>query len=135
MRTLAYFSAAALACACVTTPLSAQTSRPTTVQTPATVMPTPTTPQTPTPTPVPAAGAPQTPSTPSVMPTPPPGTTTPSIADTEHGTSIILLDRIQKVLDEAVTGKSGQVSIDRSMLDEIRAEITQVKLSLQSEKP
>ena len=98
-------------------------------------MPTPTTPQTPTPAPVPAAGAPQTPSTPSVMPTPPPGTTTPSIADTEHGTSIILLDRIQKVLDEAVTGKSGQVSIDRSMLDEIRAEITQVKLSLQSEKP
>ena len=121
MRTATYLSAAALAFACVTTQLSAQTPATTTVQPPATVAPTPTTPQ--------------MPSTPSVMPTPPPGTTTPSIADMEHGTSIILLDRIQKVLDEAVTGKSGQVSIDRSMLDEIRAEITQVKLSLQGEKP
>jgi hypothetical protein len=69
------------------------------------------------------------------MPTVQPGTTPPSMADSNHGTSIILLQHIQKTLDDAVNGKTGPVSIDRSRLDELRAEVTQVRLSLQLEKP
>jgi hypothetical protein len=34
-----------------------------------------------------------------------------------------------------VNGKAGQVSLDRSLLDELRAEVSQVRLSLQVEKP
>ena len=57
-----------------------------------------------------------------------------SIADTEHGTAILLLERVQKVLDSAVDGKGGQVSIERGLLDEVRAEVAKVKQSLQAEK-
>jgi hypothetical protein len=60
--------------------------------------------------------------------------TTPLLSESPHGTAILLLDRIQQVLDKAVDGKSEQVSLDRGLLDEVRAEITQVKLTLQSEK-
>lgn len=65
------------------------------------------------------------------------GTTgTSSVADTEHGTEILLLDRVQKVLDKAAAdAKGGQVTIDRGLLDELRAEVTQVKTSLQGRKP
>ncbi|MCU1382048.1 MAG: hypothetical protein JWL71_745 [Acidobacteria bacterium] len=59
---------------------------------------------------------------------------TTSIADTDHGTSILLLDRIQKVLDKVVDRKGTEVTIDRGLLDEIRAEVSQVKASLQGEK-
>jgi len=55
--------------------------------------------------------------------------------DSDHVSTILLLDRIQKVLDQAVDGKAGQMSIDRSLLDEVRAEVTQIKLTLQAEKP
>ena len=57
--------------------------------------------------------------------------------DTDHGTAIVLLDRIQKVLDTAVDekkSKDGPISIDRGLIDEMRAEVTQVKLTLQGEK-
>ena len=45
-----------------------------------------------------------------------------------------MLDRVQQVLDRAVDGKSGNVSVDRGLLDELRAEIMQVKMTLQGEK-
>jgi hypothetical protein len=63
----------------------------------------------------------------------PPGTPAP-LSDSDLGSSILLLERVQKVLDQAVDGKAGQMSIDRSLLDEVRAEITQVKASLQGSK-
>jgi hypothetical protein len=71
---------------------------------------------------------------PPTVQTPPAGTTQTPIADSDRGTAIQLLDRIQRVLDKAVAGKSEEVSIDRGLLDEIRAEVTQVKLTLQAQK-
>jgi len=63
------------------------------------------------------------------------GTTgTRSLADTEHGTSILMLDRVQQILDKASDGKGSSVTIDRGLVDEIRAELAQVKASLQAEK-
>ena len=121
-RTIRLLAAAFVAC--LATPLLAQTPAAPPVQT-----------RTSTPTAMPATSTSQTPPAPSVMPTAQPGTTPPSIADSTHGTSIVLLQHIQKVLDDAVNGKTGQVSIDRSLLDELRAEVTQVRLALQVEKP
>ena len=57
---------------------------------------------------------------------------TTSVADTEYGTEILLLERIQKVLDEAADGQTGSVKMDRGMLDELRAEVTQVRLALKA---
>ena len=62
------------------------------------------------------------------------GVGTTSVVETDHGPSILLLERIQKVLDGAVDGKSGQITIDRSMLDEVRAEVTQVQLDLKGKQ-
>jgi hypothetical protein len=67
------------------------------------------------------------------------GTTTGSngitpAATGDHSTALALLDRVQRVLDKAVDGKGSTVSIDRGLLDEVRAEVSQVKASLQSEK-
>jgi len=56
------------------------------------------------------------------------------ISDSERGSAVQLLDRIQAVLDKAVDGKSDQVSLDRSLLDEIRAEVTQVRITIQGAK-
>lgn len=123
MRRTILLSAAAFV-ACLATPLLAQTPASPPVQT-----------QTSTPTAMPATSTSQTPPAPSVMPSAQPGTPSRSIADSDHGTSIVLLQHIQKVLDDAVNGKTGQVSIERSMLDELRAELTQVRLALQLEKP
>jgi hypothetical protein len=102
--------------------------QPPTAQTPAVM-------QTQTPIGVPVAGSPQTPATGSAVPmtSAPPQPSSPA-ADTDHGTAIVLLDRIQKLLDSAVT-KSGQVTLDRGLVDEMRAEVTQVKMSLQRERP
>ncbi len=58
----------------------------------------------------------------------------PAISDSDLTTAVQLLDRIQKVLDKAVDGKSEDVSLDRGLLDEIRAEVTQVKLTMQGAK-
>jgi hypothetical protein len=59
----------------------------------------------------------------------------PGISDSERGAAVQLLDRIQAVLDKAVDGKGDQVSLDRGLLDEIRAEVTQVKITMQGAKP
>ena len=68
--------------------------------------------------------------------------------DTDHGTALMLLDRIAAVLDASVSRKASKsdivgttgsedaplkVVIDRAALDEMRAEIAQIKLLLQSE--
>jgi hypothetical protein len=72
--------------------------------------------------------------------TPPPqtgasgGSTSTPLVDSPHGTAIALLDRVQKILDTAVDGKGDQVTLERGMVDEMRAELTQVKLTLQAEK-
>ena len=55
-----------------------------------------------------------------------------SVADTEYGTEILLLERIQKVLDDAADGQTGTVKMERGMLDELRSEVTQVRLSLKA---
>ena len=64
----------------------------------------------------------------------PPAATNPPIADSDRSTAVLLLDRIQRVLDDAVDGKTEQVSLDRGLLDELRAEVTQVKMTLQAQK-
>jgi hypothetical protein len=117
-------SAAVLAC-CLTAPLAAQTqpAAPSQTQTQMSTQPPAT--------PAPGTQAP-TIVTPATAPDTPVGTTgTKSVADTEHGTSILLLDRVQKVLDKAET-KDGQAVLERGLLDEIRAEIAQVKASLEA---
>jgi hypothetical protein len=76
----------------------------------------------------------QTPPTTSPIATVQPGTPqVPTAVD--YDTAIALLVRIQKVLDDAVSQKWGQINIDRSLIDEVRAEVTQVKMNLQGEKP
>jgi hypothetical protein len=53
------------------------------------------------------------------------------VSDSERGTAVLLLERIQQVLDKAVAGKSEEeVTLDRGLLDEIRAEVAQVKLTM-----
>jgi hypothetical protein len=136
MRT--FIPATVIALVCSATPLLAQTTPPAAVQTPAPS-------QTPVP-PVPGAQPPatqtpgvQTPVAPAVQaPTAPTSTVqtptaqTPAV-DTDHGTAIVLLDRIQKLLDDAVA-KGGPITLDRGLVDEMRAEVTQVKISLQGER-
>jgi hypothetical protein len=78
-------------------------------------------------------------------PTLPETPATPVVRDTDHSTVLVLLDRIDAVLDAAVKGKrpkaeavgtsesdeaAVKVVIDRAALDEIRAEIAQIKLML-----
>ena len=77
-----------------------------------------------------ASPAPQT--APTVSPAQPQtdGSTAPS-ADTDHGTAMLLLDRIQKVLDKAADEQTGEVNIDRGLVDEMRAELVQVRMTLQ----
>jgi hypothetical protein len=72
----------------------------------------------------------------------------PAAAGSDHGTALMLLDRVSAVLDAAVSGKSTKtgavgttgpdegsikVVVDRGALDEIRAEIAQIKLLLNAE--
>ena len=115
-------------------PLSAQTqAQP---QTPSPV-PAPTSTASEQPATPPTAGAPGMPALDASVPAtaPPQQPPTTSVADTEYGTEILLLERIQKVLDEAADGQTGSVKMDRGMLDELRAEVTQVRLALKGGKP
>jgi hypothetical protein len=134
-------------------------------QTPGTPQPPRTQPppeQVPAPTPTPAqpptAGEPQ-PNPPMTQPT---GAQPPAVAatDIDHRTALMLLDRMQALVEAALTGKkptkksesggavgtsgtmtnesassgiagSGKVTIDRASLDEILAEIAQIKTTLQ----
>ena len=81
----------------------------------------------------PAAGVPSVPAVDArvpASPTQPPPTT--SVADAEYGTEILLLERIQKVLDDAADGQTGTVKMERGMLDELRAEVAQVRPALKA---
>jgi len=122
-------------------------------QTPAGQSPTTQTPTTQTPTTqLPAGSAPgvQTPPVQTVggQATDSQGATPVRGSDTDHGTALMLLDRIARVLDDStnrkasksdIVGTSGsddgrmKVVIDRAELDEMRAEIAQIKVLLQSE--
>jgi hypothetical protein len=145
-----WMSAAAFAVIVSTSPLlaqtPAQTPTPTAPAQPPAAPPqtqTPASAPTPTVTPAPAATPTTTPATatsqmPSSNPSPQTpatgGSTSAPLVDSPHGTAIALLDRVQTVLDKAVDGKGDQISLDRGLVDEMRAELTQVKLTLQAEK-
>jgi len=51
------------------------------------------------------------------------------------GTALPLLDRVQRLLDEAIKDNLGKVSLDRGNLDEMRAEIAQVRAAIAPPKP
>jgi hypothetical protein len=65
----------------------------------------------------------------ATAPAPPPSTGAASIADSEMGTALALLDRIQRILDDA-TKETGKLTLDRGAIDEIRAEVAQVQAIL-----
>jgi len=75
--------------------------------------------------------------TPAAMPAvQPPAAATPA-TEPDHANELALLDRIQKVLDTAVDeqrAKGPTISIDRGLVDELRANVTQIRLSLQAER-
>ncbi|HEX3644907.1 MAG TPA: hypothetical protein VHT95_04825 [Vicinamibacterales bacterium] len=101
--------AALLAVVCSAAPVLAQTPAPAPAQTPAVA-----------PAQTPAAAMP------AVQPSP---------MESDHTNEIALLDRIQKVLDTAVDEqrtKGPTISIDRGLVDELRANVTQIRLSLQA---
>jgi hypothetical protein len=52
-----------------------------------------------------------------------------SQVDTEWGTAIAMLDRVERILDDA-TKEPGKINIDRASIDEIRAEIGQIRTML-----
>ena len=64
----------------------------------------------------------QAPSSSSAQPT--------SDVDSEFGTALAMIDDIQKILDDAIDGKTGPVTIDRGKIDEMRAELAQIRISL-----
>ena len=64
--------------------------------------------------------------TPSVPPTP-----TPKV-ETEFGTALVLIDRMQRVLDEATKDELGKVSLKRGDIDELRAELGQIRTILEA---
>jgi len=88
-----------------------------------------------TPTAPPAATAPATTTPQAVTPqvaTPPsatPPTATPK-AETEFGTVLALIDRMQRVLDGATKDELGKVSIGRADIDEMRSELAQIRTIL-----
>jgi hypothetical protein len=120
-------------------------TQPATGQPPATQTPTPQPPAAQTPAVPPATVPAPAGQPPAVQPPAPPMVVS---ADIDHGTAIMLLDRVATVLDDAVNRKASKsdavgtsgsdngpvrVVIDRAALDEIRAEIVQVRSLLKSE--
>jgi hypothetical protein len=106
--------AALLAALCSTAPLLAQTAAP-----------------------APAAAVAPVPQPPMPAVQPPPAAAAPAPMESDRSTVIALLDRIQKVLDTAVDEqrtKGPTISIDRGLVDELRANVTQIRLSLQADR-
>jgi hypothetical protein len=54
-----------------------------------------------------------------------------SQVDTEWGTALAMLDRVERILNDA-TKEPGKINIDRASIDEIRAEIAQVRTMLRA---
>jgi len=85
----------------------------------------------------PTAEAPQTP--PAAAPqqaagatrSAPPGATRMPQVETDLGMALTLLDRMQRILDDA-TSEAGKVKLDRGGIDEMRAEIEQIRSMLRS---
>jgi hypothetical protein len=50
-------------------------------------------------------------------------------------TALPLLDRVQRLLDAAVKDQLGKVELDRADVDEMRAEIAQIRSAIQPIKP
>jgi len=46
-------------------------------------------------------------------------------------TALPLLDRVQRILDDATKSELGKVSLDRGQIDEMRAEIAQIRAAIQ----
>ena len=94
--------------------------------------------QTPAPTPTPAVAPTPAPTTPAAVPAVQPSPTAVAASvQPDHTSEIALLDRIQKVLDTArdeQRANGSTVNIDRGLVDELRAEVTQVRMSLQGGK-
>ncbi len=129
-------------------------------QQPTQLPPTVAAPRTP-PAPQPAVSRPPAEQQPAPTPTPTtPDAAAPTVrqADPDRKTALMLLDRIGSLIDEALEGtsgtsgtsgksdkssskavgtsgrlveKAGKVTVDRAALDEIRAEVAQIKLMLQ----
>jgi hypothetical protein len=59
---------------------------------------------------------------------------TPALATTELGTAALLVERALAVLDKASNTKTGDVTLDRGLLDEVRAELSQVKATLEAQR-
>lgn len=54
-----------------------------------------------------------------------------SQVDTEWGTALAMLDRVERILDDAIK-EPGKINIDRASIDEIRAEIAQIQTMLRA---
>src|SRR5205085_11356937 len=63
-------------------------------------------------------------------PAPSTGNRNPQV-DSEWGTALALLDRMERILNDA-TKEPGKINIDRASIDEMRAEIAQVRTMLRS---
>jgi hypothetical protein len=72
-----------------------------------------------------APGPPSPPQTPAVAGTMP-------RVETEFGTALALIDRMQRLLDEATKDDLGKVSLDRAGIDELRAELAQIRAILEA---
>ena len=51
--------------------------------------------------------------------------------ETDLGMALTLLDRMQRILDDA-TAEPGKLKLDRGSVDEIRAEIQQIRSTLRA---
>jgi len=52
-----------------------------------------------------------------------------SQVDTQWGTALALLDRMERILDDAIK-ETGKVALDRAAIDEMRAEVAQIRTML-----
>ena len=147
MLKMKFLLAAAVVAACSAAPLLAQAQPAAPAQQPSTAPAAPPSPpQTPgvvqpplplaaPPQPPPGAPVSASPQMPPAMPAAQAPTLASPVSDSERGTAVLLLERIQQVLDKAVAGKSDEeVTLDRGLLDEIRAEVAQVKQTLARSK-
>lgn len=63
-----------------------------------------------------------------------PGPMTAACAQADASTALPLLDRIQRLLDQSIKNQFGKVSIERSAIDEMRAEVAQIRTAIQPVK-
>jgi hypothetical protein len=61
-------------------------------------------------------------------------TPVPTCTPADVSTALPLLDRIQRLLDEASKDHLGKVDMDRATIDEIRAEVAQIRVAIQPVK-